>query len=189
MKNLHLASNIGRLLAVSALSVVSAMSFASVSNAQTTDNQIINVNLTGLLQITAPNDVTIIIDPNAIIPGNLTQDIGNVNVRSNQKNGYRISVSSAQNSELRDGAGSILPYTLSANLISGDPAIGTPSNIVAPDADGELFYTSKDFQNEKCAQQVGCNVNVDININTTNILDLPGGITLTDTITYTVLAQ
>lgn len=189
MKNLNLASNIGRLLAVSALSVVSAMSFASVSNAQTTGTQTVTVNISGLLQIQAPNAFTTSFDPNnSITPAQLNPSIGNVLVRSNQKNGYTISVTG--NGVLSSGTDQ-LPYKLSTNTITGNPAQGTTvATPITPSAINQTLYTSKTFALENCAQNsFVCGVNVNILFNETDIRNLPGGIALTDTLTYTVLAQ
>jgi hypothetical protein len=125
----------------------------------------------------------------------ISYDLGDIVIRSNQRSGYIIEVSSNNAGELTNTSGDVLPYTLDANKTLdtsvGTVGEGTYSTAVEPamSSPGNEIYSSPTFSAQKCSAQAGCEINVDINFTQTDIEALPGGATVTDTITYTVSAQ
>ena len=174
--------SIRRFIFASSLAILPlAISSAPYVQAAENDNQEVTATVKGVLRINAPNTTSFNADSNSASAKSF-----DVNVRSNQKNGYEIKVYSANGGMLKnDDQSAEFAYTLSAT--SG---AGTKYTEVTPGTDidsASVLYSSLNFQKEKCVSSAGCDIGVSLNYDISN-LELPAD-DYKDTITYEVLAK
>lgn len=184
------------LLAASGLAIASLVGFAGNAQAQLTGTTPITVTVSGVLEIVSTPAALTYDETDA--PTSST-GVGNVNLRSNQKDGFNIKVSSDNGGLLEstdvDNTATI-GYTISGidgtggsglNLTSSNGAFTTG---VTPDdtAPGNAIFTSNAFSNTKCVSAAGCNLGIALTISSTDLLDAPAD-TYTDTVTYTIAAN
>jgi hypothetical protein len=181
MKTLTLPS-LRYLFLASSVSLLPLVALSSKASAQTAGSTTVTANVTGVLQITAPASKSFTVGNSGT-----AVDIGPVNVRSNQKNGYEVKVYSSNGGKLQNSDKSFnFSYTLSAT--SG---AGTKNTTVTPgtaSASAVALYSSLTFQAEKCASSAGCDIGVSLNYQA-GLLDTLPVDSYTDTITYEVSAK
>lgn len=156
--------------------------------AQVSADQTIRVVIPGVLTISLTEPL-VTGDPNSneILAGDFV-------VRSNQRNGYEVRVSSGNGSELVGSDGTFsLPYTLSVGAqqtFAGPQGSGTSgSNLTLPvTLPGVLVHTSVNFSSQNCAPITGCRNGITLNLSQVPAEALPPD-TYTDVITYTLTAQ
>lgn len=180
MKTLTLPS-LRYLFLASSVSLLPLVALSSKASAQTAGSTTVTANVTGVLQITAPASKSFTVGNSAT-----AVDIGPVNVRSNQKNGYEVKVYSTNGGKMKNTGSDEFSYTLSATSGSG-----TKNTTVTPgtaSASAVALYSSLTFQAEKCASSAGCDIGVSLNYQA-GLLDTLPVDSYTDTITYEVSAK
>jgi hypothetical protein len=182
------------LVLASGVALASLVGFTSTAQAQSlTDSTIITVDVGGILEITsAPDNAGLTLTATEAIPS-AAQPIGDVNVRSNKKDGFTLTVSSLYDGKLRVNTAEAtpdydIPYQVQAvaSTSSGTNATGTFEAAFAPTTGGVLAFTSDSFKTLNCAPSTGCNVGFEFTI--TDTTARPEG-SYTDTITYTLAAN
>ena len=183
MKTANILS-IRRFILASSLAIlplaISSISSAPYAHAAESENQKVTATVRGVLRINVPNTTSFNADSKTASSKSF-----NVNVRSNQKNGYQIKVYSANGGKLKTDDGSAeFDYTLSATSGVGNKSKVTPGTDLnsAP-----VLYSSLNFQGEKCVSSAGCDIGVSLNYDISD-LELPAD-DYKDTITYEVLAK
>lgn len=180
MKTLTLSS-LRYLFLASSVSLLPLVALSSKASAQTAASTTVTATVTGVLLISAPASKSFTVGNTAN-----SVDIGSVNVRSNQKNGYQVKVYSTNGGKMKNTGTDQFSYTLSAT--SG---LGTQSTGVTPgtnSASGATLYSSLNFQNEKCPLDSGCDIGINLNYSA-GVLDSVPPDSYTDTITYEVSAK
>lgn len=183
LSNIMLKAIVGTVIATTAL-----LTSTSVAVAQQTAVQTITVTVPGLLTIELTEPA-----PN-LDPLNSTALVGDFIIRSNQRNGYSVSLSSANSSRLENADKSFgIAYTLSVGAqqtFDGPQGQGTSgTTLTLPNTlPGIVAHTSVDFATQKCASQVGCRNGVELTLEGVPSELVPPD-TYVDTITYTLSAQ
>lgn len=168
------------------LALLMVATVATVSKAQSATQQL-------QLLVNGVNEISVV-NNNVPLDSNLqTQPLGDFVVRSNNKAGYTVRVSSVNGSKLVNNTNDAsIDYVLTSGAAQsvgqqGDGVV--VSSVQLPQTpNSELFYTSLDFFAQNCVTNDGCRNGVTLTFVDGVPVDLVPADTYTDTITYTLVA-
>jgi hypothetical protein len=177
------ASAISRRLFVAGLSVGAVATFSPYAVADTTSTIMLSGTVQQVLDVSAKElTIEVPLDYSAI--SNL--NVGSVSVRSNASNGYKLTVTSANNGVLKMTDSSIsysTPYTLSYDGGSDVSLSGT--------AETPLVVENKTSANtdlKACATSAGCSRSLTINVKESDANKRPAGL-YKDTLMFNIIAN
>ena len=177
------ATAISRRLMVAGLSVGAVATFSPSAVADTTSTIMLSGTVQQVLDVSAKElTIEVPLDYSAI--SNL--NVGSVNVRFNASNGYKLTVTSANNGVLKktdSSNSSSTPYTLSYD---GAAAVSLSGTAETPLVVENKTSTNTDLK--ACATSAGCSRSLTINVKESDANNRPAGL-YRDTLMFNIIAN
>ncbi|AFZ12409.1 hypothetical protein Cri9333_1517 [Crinalium epipsammum PCC 9333] len=181
--SIRTASAISRQLMVASLSVGAVATFSPSAVADTTNTIRLSGTVQQVLDVSAKElTIEVPLDYSAI--SNL--NVGSVTVRSNASNGYKLTVTSANNGVLKktdSSNSSSTPYTLSYD---GAAAVSLSGTAETPLVVENKTSTNTDLK--ACATSAGCSRSLTINVKESDANNRPAGL-YRDTLMFNIIAN